>query len=230
LQAAERRREPAISVDTKKKDVLGNHKNAGRESEPKGRPREVDTHDFPDPARGKAIPYGVYDIHRNEAWVSVGITHDTAEFAVAAIRRWWEELGRPGYGRVGRVFVTADRGGSNAPRTRLWELEWQRFADETGLVVGVSHDPPGTSKWNKVEHRLFCHITANGRGRPLETAAVVVESISHTTTETGLEVHAWLDSAKYEKGRQVTDAELATCRIKRHKFHGEWNCEIQPKS
>jgi transposase len=229
LLAAKRRGEPAISVDTKKKEVLGNLENPGQTWEPKGKPREVDTHDFPDPKLGKAIPYGVYDIHENEAWVSVGITHDTAEFAVEAIRRWWRELGRPRYGRVRRVFVTADCGGSNSPKARLWKLELQKLADETGMVIEVSHYPPGTSKWNKIEHRLFCHITANWRGRPLETAEIVVESISHTTTETGLEVHAWLDEKTYEKGREVTDEELAACRIKRHKYHGEWNYEIHPR-
>jgi hypothetical protein len=148
-------------VDTKKKEVLGNLKNPGREWQPKGKPRTVDTHDFPDPKLGKAIPYGVYDIHEDQAWVSVGITHDTAEFAVEAIRRWWGELGRPRYGRVRRVFVTADCGGSNSPKGRLWKLELQRLADETGMVIEVSHYPPGTSKWNKLEHRLYCHITAN---------------------------------------------------------------------
>jgi transposase len=203
LLAAKRRGEPAISVDTKKKEVLGNLKNPGQTWEPQGKPRAVDTHDFPDPKLGKAIPYGVYDIHENEAWVSVGMTHDTAEFAVEAIRRWWRELGRPRYGRVGRVVVTADCGGSNSPKARLWKLELQRLADQTGMVIEVSHYPPGTSKWNRIEHRLFCHLTANWRGRPLETAEVVVESISHTTTESGLEVHACLDEKSYEKGRGV---------------------------
>ena len=229
LQAYRRQREPAVSVDTKKKEVLGNQKNPGRTWEPKGRPREVDTHDFPDPRRGKAIPYGVYDIHENAAWVSVGVTHDTAEFAVEAIRRWWQKLGRPRYRGVRRVLVTADCGGSNAPRTRLWKVELQKLADETGLIVEVCHYPPGTSKWNKIEHRLFCHITRNWQGRPLETAEVVVESINHTSTETGLEVHAWLDASLYEKGRKVSDEELAECRIKRHKYHGEWNYEIHPR-
>ncbi len=229
LRAYRRRGEPAVSVDTKKKEVLGNRKNPGRTWEPKGQPREVDTHDFPDPRRGKAIPYGVYDIHENTAWVSVGITHDTAEFAVEALRRWWRELGRPRYRGSRRVLITADCGGSNAPRTRLWKVELQRLADETGLVVEVCHYPPGTSKWNKIEHRLFCHITRNWQGRPLETAEVVVESINQTTTEAGLEVHAWLDESLYEKGRKVSDDELAECRIKRHSYHGEWNYEIHPR-
>jgi transposase len=228
LLACQRRREPAVSVDTKKKEVLGNLKNPGATWEPKGKPREVDTHDFPKPKLGKAIPYGVYDVQENEAWVSVGITHDTAEFAVEAIRRWWQELGRRRYHKPGRVLVTADCGGSNSPRARLWKVELQRLADETGMIIEVCHYPPGTSKWNKIEHRLFCHITRNWRGRPLETVEIVVESINHTTTETGLEVHAWLDETKYEKGRKVSDPELAACRIKRHKYHGEWNYEIHP--
>jgi len=229
LLACQRRREPAVSVDTKKKEVLGNLKNPGETWEPKGQPRQVDTHDFPKPKLGKAIPYGVYDLQENEAWVSVGITHDTAEFAVEAIRRWWQELGRWRYRQPRRVLVTADCGGSNSPRTRLWKIELQRLADETGLIIEVCHYPPGTSKWNKIEHRLFCHITRNWRGRPLETAEIVVESINHTTTETGLEVHAWLDETKYEKGRKVSDQELAACRIKRHEYHGEWNYEIHPR-
>ena len=229
LLAAKRRREPAISVDTKKKEVLGKLKNQGQTWEPKGKPREVDTHDFPKPELGKAIPYGVYDIHGNEALVSVGITHDTAEFAVEGIRRWWREMGRRRYRGARRVFVTADSGGSNSPRTRLWKLELQKLADKTGLVLEVSHYPPGTSKWNKIEHRLFCHITANWRGEPLETAEIVVRLIGNTTTETGLEVHAWLDEAMYEKGREVSDEELAACRIKRHQYHGEWNYEIHPR-
>jgi Rhodopirellula transposase DDE domain len=228
LLACQRRREPAVSVDTKKKEVLGNLKNPGQAWEPKGKPQEVDTHDFPKPKLGKAIPYGVYDLQENEAWVSVGITHDTAEFAVEALRRWWQELGRRRYRQPRRVLVTADCGGSNSPRARLWKVELQRLADETGLIIEVCHYPPGTSKWNKIEHRLFCHMTRNWRGRPLTTAEVVVESINATTTQTGLEVHAWLDETKYEKGRKVSEQELAACRIKRHTYHGEWNYEIHP--
>ena len=229
LLAYRRRHEPAVSVDTKKKEVLGNLKNPGQTWEPKGQAQEVDTHDFPKPKLGKAIPYGVYDIQENEAWVSVGITHDTAEFAVESLRRWWQELGRRRYRRVRRVLVTADCGGSNSPRTRLWKVELQQLADETGLIIDVCHYPPGTSKWNKIEHRLFCHITRNWRGRPLETMEVVVASINSTTTETGLEVHAWLDETKYEKGRKVSDEEFAECQIKRHRYHGEWNYEIHPR-
>jgi transposase len=229
VAARKRRGEPAVSVDTKKKEVLGNHKNAGRAYQPKGQPEEVGTHDFPDPELGKAIPYGVYDIHADAAGVSVGVSHDTAEFAVAALRRWWQELGRRRYGGARRLLVTADSGGSNGARCRLWKAELQKFADEAGLIVEVCHYPPGTSKWNKIEHRVFCHITRNWRGRPLETLEVVVESIGATTTEAGLEVHAWLDEASYEKGRKVSDEELAACDIRRHKYHGEWNYEIHPR-
>ena len=229
VRARQRRGEPAISVDTKKKEVLGNLKNAGKIWRPKGTPLEVKTHDFPDPKLGKAVPYGVYDIGRDEAGVSVGVSHDTAEFAVAAIRRWWDKLGRRSYRRARRLLVTADSGGSNGSRCRLWKAELQRWADETGLIVEVCHYPPGTSKWNKIEHRLFCHVTRNWRGTPLETLQVVVESIAATTTRTGLEVHAWLDAAAYEKGRNVSDRELADCRIKPHVYHGEWNYELHPR-
>jgi len=230
VMARKRCREPALSVDTKKKEVLGNHKNPGQTYRPKGRPRAVDTHDFPDPQLGKAVPYGVYDIHENEAGVSVGISHDTAEFAVEAIRRWWKKLGRRRYPKARRVLITADSGGSNSSRSRLWKVELQKFADETSLIIEVCHYPPGTSKWNKIEHRLFCHITRNWQGVPLETLEIVVESINHTTTTTGLEVHAWLDEATYKKGREVSDAELAECLIVRHSYHGEWNYEIHPRN
>jgi len=230
VSARKRRGEPAISVDTKKKEPLGNMKNPGRTYRPRGRPREVDTHDFPDPELGKAVPYGVYDIHRNEAGVSVGVSHDTAEFAVAAIRRWWQKLGRRRYSQARRLLVTADSGGSNSSRSRLWKLELQKLADEIGLIIEVCHYPPGTSKWNKIEHRLFCHITRNWRGVPLETREIVVQSIGHTTTTTGLEVHAWLDESTYHKGRKVTNQELAECHIKPAAFHGEWNYEIHPRT
>jgi hypothetical protein len=230
VKARKRRGEPAISVDTKKKEVLGNLKNAGKTYRRKGEPEKVKTHDFPDPKLGKAVPYGVYDIHGNEAGVSVGISHDTAEFAVAAIRRWWQKLGRKRYAGAKRVLVTADSGGSNSSRCRLWKVELQKWADETGLIVEVSHYPPGTSKWNKIEHRLFCHITRNWQGKPLETLEIVIESIGATTTETGLEVHAWLDEGTYEKGRKVSDEELADCNIKRNDYHGEWNYEIHPRA
>jgi hypothetical protein len=229
VAARKRRGEPAISVDTKTKEVLGNLKNAGRTYRPQGKPEPVATHDFPDPKLGKAIPYGVYDIHADEAGVSVGISHDTAEFAVASIRRWWQKLGRKRYGQARRILVTADSGGSNGSRCRLWKVELQKFADETGLIVEVSHYPPGTSKWNKIEHRVFCHITRNWRGTPLETLEIVVRSIGATTTETGLEVHAWIDSETYEKGREVSDEEMAACNIKPQHYHGEWNYEIHPR-
>jgi Rhodopirellula transposase DDE domain len=229
VKARQRRGEPAISVDTKKKEVLGNLKKEGKTYRRKGDPEKVKTHDFPDPKLGKAVPYGVYDIHSNEAGVSVGISHDTAEFAVGAIRRWWQKLGRRRYGGAKRLLVTADSGGSNSSRCRLWKVELQKWADETGLIVEVSHYPPGTSKWNKIEHRVFCHITRNWQGTPLETLEIVVESIGATTTETGLEVHAWLDEGTYEKGRKVSDEELAECNIKRNAYHGEWNYEIHPR-
>ena len=220
---------PAVSVDTKKKETLGNKKNSGRTYEPKGQPRRVDTHDFPDQEKGKAVPYGVYDIHRNEAAVSVGISHDTAEFAVAAIDRWWQKLGRQRYRKAKRLLITADSGGSNSARTRLWKLELQRFADNTGLILEICHYPPGTSKWNKIEHRLFCHITRNWQGVPLETHEIVVELIGNTTTKEGLEVHVWLDESNYARGRKVSDQELDECIIIRSKFHGEWNYEIRPR-
>jgi transposase len=229
VRGQKRRGEPAISVDTKKKETLGNKKNPGRTYEPQGQPRDVDTHDFPDAKKGKAVPYGVYDIHRNEAGVSVGVSHDTAEFAVGAIDRWWQKLGRKRYSTAQRLVITADSGGSNSSRNRLWKLELQRLADKTNLIIEVCHYPPGTSKWNKIEHRLFCHITRNWQGVPLETHEVVVESIGNTTTTEGLEVHVWLDGSKYEKGRKVSDQELDECLIIRKKFHGEWNYEIRPR-
>jgi transposase len=227
--ARHRRGEPAISVDTKKKEPLGNLKNPGRTYRPKGNPVEVKMHDFPDPKLGKAVPYGVYDIGENVAGVSVGISHDTAEFAVAAIRRWWMQLGQSRYPHARRLLITADSGGSNSSRNRLWKLKLQEFADETGMIIEVCHYPPGTSKWNKIEHRLFCHITRNWQGEPLETYEVVVELIGKTSTGQGLEVHAWLDESTYEKGIKVSDDELATCIIKRNEFHGDWNYEIRPR-
>ena len=230
VRAQQRRGEPAISVDTKKKEIIGKKKAVGRTYEPKGQPCEVDTHDFLDKKKGKAVPYGVYDIHRNEAGVSVGISHDTAEFAVVGIDRWWQKLGRKRYPSAKRIVITADSGGSNSSRSRLWKLELQRFADKTGLIVEVTHYPPGTSKWNKIEHRLFCHITRNWRGEPLETHEIVVESISRTTTTEGLEVHVWLDQSIYAKGRKVSDKELNECIIIRNKFHGEWNYTIRPRA
>jgi transposase len=220
--------QPAISVDTKKKETLGNRKNAGRTYRPKGKPLEVDTHDFPDAKLGKAIPYGVYDLAQNEAWVSVGIDHDTAAFAVASIDKWWKKLGRKRYGKAKRLLITGDSGGSNGRRNRLWKVELQKFADRTGLIVEVCHFPPGTSKWNKIEHRLFCHITRNWQGVPLETHEIVVNLIGSTRTAEGLEVHAWMDARNYPKGIKVSDAELDEVRIRPNKFQGEWNYEIHP--
>lgn len=228
VKAFQRTGQPVISVDTKKKEPLGNMKNPGRTYEQKGEPRNVKTHDFPDKALGKAVPYGVYDVTHNEAGVTVGVSHDTAEFAAAAIRRWWERLGRTRYPRAKRLLITADCGGSNSPRTRLWRWAVQQFANRTGLKIELCHYPPGTSKWNKIEHRLFCHITRNWQGVPLETHEIVVNLIGSTATTAGLEVHAWLDSSEYEKSKTVSDAQLAEVIIKRNDFHGEWNYQILP--
>jgi len=226
--AYRRGKRPAVSVDTKKKETLGKKANGGRELRPKGEPIEVDTHDFPDPEKGKAVPYGVYDIGNNNACVTVGISKDTAEFAVEAIRRWWRELGKGLYVKPKRILITADCGGSNGYRNRLWKLELQQLSDELGLIIEVCHYPPGTSKWNKVEHRLFCHITRNWRGVPLETHEIVVNLINATRTDEGLEVHCWLDADEYHSGRKVSDAEMSTIKLKPNKFHGEWNYEIHP--
>ena len=229
VKARQRSGEPALSVDTKKKEVLGNLKNPGKTYRRKRNPVKVNVHDFPDPELGKAIPYGVYDLNHNEAGVSVGITHDTAEFAVEAIRRWWRQLGTKRYRNPRRLLITADSGGSNSARNRLWKVELQKFADETGMIIEVCHFPPGTSKWNKIEHRLFCHITRNWQGVPLETLEIVVKLIGATRTNTGLEVHCWLDEDHYDKGRKVTDAEMNQLFIKRNVFHGEWNYEFHPR-
>lgn len=225
-----KRGEPSISVDTKKKEVLGNLKNSGRTYRPSKQPLEVETHDFPKAELGKAIPYGVYDLQHNEALVSVGISHDTAQFAVATILLWWRKLGKKRFPNATRLLVTADCGGSNSPRTRLWRLELQRLSNATGLTIEVCHYPPGTSKWNKIEHSLFCHITRNWRGVPLESLEIVVNLIAATRTTTGLEVHAWLDEKNYPPKIKVSDDELATVNIHRNKFHGEWNYEIRPQS
>lgn len=216
------RSEPVESVDTKKKELVGNFATRGREWEPSKTPVEVKSHDFPT-ADGKAVPYGVYDVASNEGFVSVGITADTAEFSVATIRTWWNRLGRERYPDAQEILVTADCGGSNGHRTRLWKLELQQFCDETGLRVRVAHFPPGTSKWNKIEHRMFSQITGNWRGRPLTTFQVIVELIAATTTTTGLKVHAILDTKTYEAGRKVTNAEMNALSISRDEFHGEWN-------
>jgi hypothetical protein len=220
--------QPAISVDTKKKENLGNMKNPGKTYRRKGDPITVKTHDFPDKELGKAIPYGVYDLTNNEAGVTVGISHDTAEFAVAAIGQWWTKLGCERFPSAKRILITADSGGSNSPRTRLWRWELQRFANETGLKIELCHFPPGTSKWNKIEHRLFCHITRNWRGVPLESLDIVVNLIGSTRTKEGLEVHAWLDEREYKKSRKISDEQLLNVRIQRNEFHGEWNYTILP--
>ena len=219
---------PVISVDTKKKELVGAFKNGGREWQPTGAPERVNVHDFPDPAVGKAIPYGVYDVARNAGWVTVGQDHDTASFAVATIRRWWDVVGRPSYPQADRLLICADGGGSNSYRTRLWKVELQRLADAAGLAVTVCHLPPGASKWNKIEHRLFAHISLNWRGRPLVSHEVIVNLIGATTTQTGLTVQAERDSGAYPTKVQVSDEELAAVHLAPHTFHGEWNYTIAP--
>lgn len=224
----QRRGEPVVSVDTKKKELVGEFKNPGREWEPKGTPREVNTHDFPDKTLGKAIPYGVYDLVSNAGWVSVGIDHDTAEFAVASIRRWWMEMGAERFPRARELMITADGGGSNSSRNRLWKKSLQNLADELQLKLKVCHFPPGTSKWNKIEHRMFCFITKNWRGRPLTSYEVIVNLIASTNTTTGLKVKAALDTNTYDVGVKVTDDELGKLKVTPAKFHGEWNYSIRP--
>ncbi len=226
--AFHKQNQPVISVDTKKKELVGEFKNPGQEWQPKGEPEKVDVHDFPKKDLGKAIPYGVYDLASNEGWVSVGIDHDTAQFAAATIRRWWTEMGSQRFPRASKLLVTADGGGSNSSRNRLWKKSLQELADELDLTLKVCHFPPGTSKWNKIEHRLFCFITKNWRGRPLTTYEVIVNLIASTTTKTGLIVRAAIDSNDYETGITVSDEELTRLRIVRAKFHGEWNYTIKP--
>jgi transposase len=223
------RQQPVISVDTKKKELVGDFKNSGRELRPKGQPEQVRVHDFVDPELGRATPYGIYDLGRNSGWVSVGMDHDTAEFAVETIRRWWRTMGRPAYPEATRLLITADAGGSNGSRLRLWKVELQKLADETGLRIAVCHFPPGTSKWNKIEHRLFSYITQNWRGKPLRSFQAIVNLIAATTTTTGLKVHAELNTEAYQSGIKVSDEELALVKIRRDKFHGDWNYEIQPR-
>ena len=220
--------EPAISVDTKKKELVGDFKNAGQEWQPKGEPERSLVHDFPSDATGKAIPYGIYDMARNEAYVNVGCDHDTSAFAVASIRRWWVTMGRNAYPEAESLLITADAGGSNGYRSRAWKVELQKFASEFGLTVQVCHFPPGTSKWNKIEHRLFCHITKNWRGRRLLTFETIVDLIGSVRTGTGLKVRAKLDERKYPKGIVVTDSELSEVQILKNEFRGEWNYTIQP--
>ena len=225
-----RTRQPVISVDTKKKELVGDFANGGRERQPPGLPEVARVHDFPGDAIGKAIPYGVYDMARNEAWVSVGRDHDTPAFAVAAIRQWWTMMGRRAYPEATALFITADAGGSNGYRSRVWKAQLQHLADDLRLGIHVSHFPPGTSKWNKIEHRLFCHITKNWRGRPLRTFETIVELIGHTTTATGLRVKAKLDKRRYPTGGVVTRAEMRALALHPHAFHGDWNYELRPRS
>jgi len=222
--------QPVISVDTKKKELVGDFKSGGREWRPKGEPELVRTHDFKDKELGKAIPYGVYDLANNEGWVSVGIDHDTAAFAVASIRSWWEHLGAERFPGASTLTITADCGGSNGNRTRLWKTELQRLADETGLQIRVCHFPPGTSKWNKIEHRLFSFISSNWRAKPLISRQVIIDLIAATTTSTGLKVYARLDERTYPDKVKVADAELAAVQIDRHHFHPEWNYTIKPRT
>jgi len=223
------RGQPAISVDTKKKELLGDFKNGGREWHPAGRPEEVRVHDFQDKTLGKAIPYGVYDILNNQGWVSVGIDHDTAQFAANSIRRWWQQMGRKRFSKASELLIAADSGGSNGPRSRLWKVCLQSLADELELPLVVCHFPPGTSKWNKIEHRLFSFITQNWRNRPLVSRQAIVSLIARTTTRTGLIVKAALDTNHYDLAIKVSDEELAQVRLKPHEFHGDWNYTIGPR-
>jgi hypothetical protein len=220
--------EPVISVDTKKRELIGDFKAVGREFQPTGKPVEVRGHDFKDTELGHAIPYGVYDLTAEEGWVSVGITRDTASFAVNTIISWWQHLGKARYPHATTLTITADSGGSNSPRTRLWRVELQRLADATGLQIRVCHFPPGTSKWNKIEHRMFSFVSLNWRGKPLESLEVIINLIAGTTTNTGLKIYAQLDDRVYEKGVEVTDEQLAKVNITRHQFHGDWNYTITP--
>jgi transposase len=228
VQAFQNRSQPVISVDTKKKELVGDFLNKGQEWQPKGIPEEVNVYDFINKELGKAIPYGVYDVTLNKGWVSVGIDHDTARFATETLRRWWEVMGHPMYPNARELLITADGGGSNSSRSRLWKVALQELADDTGLEISVCHFPPGTSKWNKIEHRMFCHITENWRGRPLRSLEIIVNLIGNTTTKTGLRIQAELNTGSYETGIKVSDEELAAVRIKRATFHGEWNYTIMP--
>jgi len=229
VELFQKQRKPTISIDTKKKELVGDFANGGREWQPQGRPEEVRVHDFKDKELGKAIPYGIYDMLHNEGWVSVGIDHDTARFAARSICRWWEEMGAQRFPRSRHLLITADGGGSNSHRSRLWKVALQELADEIGLKLSVCHFPPGTSKWNKVEHRLFCFITKNWRGKPLVNRQAIVELIGSTTTRQGLTVRAALDTNRYETGIKVSDSELAKVRLTRHDFHGDWNYTIKPR-
>jgi hypothetical protein len=221
---------PVVSVDTKKKELVGEYKNSGQEWQPRGQPQKVNVHDFPDPTRGKAVPYGIYDLANNEGWVSVGTNHDTAEFAAASIGRWWREMGQERFPHATRLMITADGGGSNSSRSRLWKVALQELADELKMELQVCHFPPGTSKWNKIEHRLFCFITKNWRGRPLTSYQAIVNLIANTTSNKGLTVRAALDDHDYPTGRKVTNKELAAVNYTPAEFHGEWNYIIRPRT
>lgn len=220
--------QPVISVDTKKKELVGEYKNGGQEWQPKGEPVAANVYDFIGP-QGKAIPYGIYDVGANTGWVSVGTDHDTAAFAVATLRRWWQAMGQPTYPGADRLLICADGGGSNGSRTRLWKVELAALAADTGLAITVCHLPPGTSKWNKIEHRLFSHISMNWRGRPLQSHHVVVQLIAATTTRTGLKVHAELDQDTYPKGIKISDDQMRQLPLHRHSFHGDWNYTLNPE-
>ncbi len=229
VKAFQKQKQPVISVDTKKKELIGEFKNNGREWYKKGEPTKVNVHDFPDKNLGKVAPYGIYDLTQNKGWVSVGIDHDTAEFAVESIRRWWKEMGKKAYPSAKKLLITADCGGSNGYRIGLWKKELRLLANELGIEINVCHFPPGTSKWNKIEHRMFCHITQNWRGRPLISREVVVNLIGGTTTKTGLAIKAKIDNNKYREGIKVTKKELESLEIIGDSFHGEWNYKIRPK-
>ena len=230
VKAHQRRGQPVISVDTKKKELVGDFRNAGREWRPEGHPERVKVHDFKIPELGKAIPYGVYDLTRNAGWVSVGIDHDTASFAVQSIRRWWQTMGRGTYPKATSLLITADGGGSNGSSNRLWKWELQKFANSVNLNVNVCHFPPGTSKWNKIEHRMFSYITMNWRGRPLTSLAVIVSLIAGTRTQQGLRIRCELDERSYPRGREVTPAQLASVDLRPDAFHGEWNYAIRRRA
>ena len=230
VKVFQRQRQPVVSVDTKKKELIGQFRNGGREWAPKGQPEPVEVYDLPDKELGKVIPYGVYDMATNTGWVSVGVDHDTAEFAVETIRRWWYHMGSSVYPRAQRLLITADGGGANGSRNRLWKVELQKLADDIRLQISVCHFPPGTSKWNKIEHRMFCHITEHWRGSPLVSREVVGNLIGHTTTRTGLEIHSELNEHSYPTGREVTDQQMESLSIQRDKFHGEWNYTLVPRS
>ena len=228
VKAFQRDEQPAISVDTKKKELVGDFKNSGKRWRPKQTPDLVRVHDFIIPEKGKAIPYGVYDLTRNTGWVSVGIDHDTASFAARTILRWWQKMGQPVYSRASRLLITADAGGSNGPRVRLWKWEVQQLANRIDMAVTVCHFPPGTSKWNRIEHRLFSYISTNWRGQPLINLAVIVSLIASTRTATGLRVRAELDKRRYPDGREVPDELMSTIKLEPHRFHGDWNYTIHP--